>query len=134
MSTSHTPPSVLLIEPHDDLRRVLAMYFGRRGFEVLEFAGPDEALHVLEDSLQLPCAILIDAVLPGMGARGFRERQMAIAAAATIPVVVVSGLPDVHRHAHALGAVTAFRKPADLDILAAVLKACCDAGRREAPN
>jgi CheY-like chemotaxis protein len=77
--------------------------------------------------------VLLDLRTPGMSAQRFRALLMSAPGLRDLPVIVVSGAPEIHRVAAALGSNAAFAKPVDVDRLVetvAVLPGPLSPGRR----
>lgn len=124
MSFAASTPVVYVIEPYEDLREAVATLLVSSGFVVRSFADPSEAIPALCGPERMPSVIILEAVLPGIGAWGFRRLQRLITRAADIPLVMTSGLDDVEQHATACGAFAYFKKPVDPSELRAIVEQC----------
>lgn len=62
--------------------------------------------------------------MPGMNGWEFRRRQL-LSSMARIPVVVVSGLPDLAAAIRGMSARAALRKPFELELLLGAVDAHC---------
>jgi CheY-like chemotaxis protein len=115
---------LLLVEDDALTREVFADVLERAGYSV-ETAGDGRAAL---DSLRggaLPSCILLDLHMPRMDGRQFRARQLQDPALAHIPVIVVSGDPNVPSEAASLGAAAFLHKPVDPDDLLVVVRQKC---------
>lgn len=124
MPFAASTPVVYLIEPYEDLREALSTFLATYGFVVRSFADPCEAIPALSGPERMPCIIFLEAVLPGIGARGFRTLQQSIAGAAAIPVVLISGVVDLDVHARACRALAYLKKPVEALELVAIAQQC----------
>jgi len=100
------PPTVLLVEDDDSLRRGLARSLGQAGFNVLQAGSGEEALRLAEDfTSELP-AVVMDIKLPD--AWGASLAQTIRSSHPELSVVYItgeagddpvlrSGLRDAHR-------------------------------------
>ncbi len=77
----NTPPTVLLVDDEPELRALLAEYFGRNGFEVLQ--APDAATARELVAQRVPDVAVLDINMPGENglslARGLREAHPRLA-------------------------------------------------------
>jgi two-component system chemotaxis response regulator CheY len=115
---------LLLVEDDALTRAAFADVLERAGYSV-ETAG--DGLAALDRLRRgaLPSCILLDLCMPRMDGRQFRARQLQDPALAHIPVLVVSGEPDVPSEAAFLGAIGFLQKPVDPDdLLLAVRQKC----------
>ena len=83
----------------------------------------EEALNALQADPSR-CLILLDLQMPGMNGWEFRRRQL-LSSTAGIPVVVVSGLPDLAAAIRGMSARAALRKPLELELLLGAVDAHC---------
>jgi two-component system chemotaxis response regulator CheY len=113
--------TVLLIEDDGDLRDAVGEVLAECGYTVLAAGDGEQGLSALrgQDGVDL---ILLDLMMPGMNGYEFRQRQLADAAVAHIPVVVFTA--GVDKPPAALGEVTYLRKPVDLDDLVRTVARC----------
>jgi CheY-like chemotaxis protein len=96
--------SVLLIEDHADLRKVLAMLLTDMGFQVTAVADGLSALQHLSMAEALPCCVLTDYRLPDINGGVITETIRSNSRMATLPVVVMSADPHVALMARIAGA------------------------------
>lgn len=106
--------TILVVEDDYDLRDVVCDVLRDLGYVVLCAGDGREALAVLQ-ARQRVDLILLDLMMPGMNGYQFRDRQLADAALAPIPVVVFTAGNE--QRCNALGNVVYLRKPVELDDL-----------------
>ena len=114
---------VLLVDDHEEARDALAMLLRNEGFAVREASDGQEALDALYDGPR-PCLVVLDLMMPGMDGWEFRRRQL-LSSIAGIPVVVVSGHPDLAVAIRGMSARTALRKPVELAMLRGAVNDHC---------
>jgi CheY-like chemotaxis protein len=88
------PHRILLVDDDVDGRDAIARFLETEGADVAVAGDGEEALNALRADPRR-CLILLDLEMPGMDGREFRRRQRLSSTMAFIPVVVVSGLPDL---------------------------------------
>ena len=124
MGLSHR---ILLVEDDDDERQAITCALETEGAEVTSVADGWEALHALRNG-RPPCVILLDLALPGMAGSEFRRRQLLWPQMARIPVVVLSGHPQLQAATRAMKARAVLAKPVQLSrLIRAVDEYCSDA-------
>jgi two-component system, chemotaxis family, chemotaxis protein CheY len=119
---------VLLVENDGICRAEIAEVLAELGYEVEQAANGAEALAALDSSPNVPDAILLDLITPVLDGWGFCRARMANPRHAGIPVVVMSGIPDIDAQARSLGAAGRLRKPFELKALIDALEATCPVG------
>ena len=127
MSTTSTrllPHRVLLVDDDADERDAIACFLELEGAEVAVAGDGEEALNALRAD-PLRCLILLDLEMPGMDGWEFRRRQRLSPMMARIPVVVVSGLPDLAAAVQDMSARAAVRKPVELELLLGAVDTHC---------
>src|SRR4051794_18799987 len=90
---SNVSARILVIDDDPDLRDVLTYALADEGYDVRNAADGRTALEILQ-SWQ-PNVILLDLMMPILDGWGFRERQLAEADIADIPVIVLSAARDL---------------------------------------
>ena len=118
-------PRVLVVENDGICRSEIAEVLSELGYEVDQAGNGAEALKLLDAQPTSPDAILLDLITPVLDGWGFCRARMANPRHAGIPVVVMSGIPDIDMQARSLGAAGRLRKPFDLQALLDVLKLTC---------
>ena len=122
-STRLLPHRVLLVDDDADERDAIASFLELEGAEVAVAGDGEEALSALQADPSR-CLILLDLQMPGMNGWEFRRRQL-LSSMAGIPVVVVSGLPDLAAAIRGMSARAALRKPVELELLLGAVDAHC---------
>lgn len=113
---------ILVVEDDRDIREFLAELLGLEGFEVLTVSNGSEAQALLEQR-PLPSLILLDLMMPQMDGWTLRELLLADEQLARIPVILLSGNPELKHHAGNLNVVAFFKKPFDMDELIVAIRA-----------
>jgi DNA-binding response OmpR family regulator len=121
------PKPVLIVEDDDSLRESLQILLEEEGARVLVARDGEEAMEVLRSSEELPALILLDLMMPRMDGWALRRRLRADRRLATIPIVIVSALPDLTLEAKRVGAIDFFGKPLDMERLHALVAQYCAA-------
>jgi len=122
--------NVLIVEDDQATRDLLSMVLVDAGFNAVAAEDGLEALHLLRTvkrrSPESPCLVLLDLTMPRFGGGAFRRAQLGDANVKAVPVVVMSGVPDLETRAIQLGAVATISKPIDCDeLLTVVRRICC---------
>lgn len=115
---------VLLVEDDADIREALAAVLEEEGFSVATAPNGREALERLRDG-QLPCAVVLDLMMPIMSGWEFRAVQLEDPVIAAIPLIVLTGLGDPMDRVRDLKANAYVKKPIDMDALVLALRAHC---------
>lgn len=123
MSTSSHPKTVLLIDDDPDVRESLAEIISDNGFKVATAPNGEEGIRLAQE--QRPSLILLDLMMPVMSGWDVRPAMKRIPELADIPVVVLSGVDDVHHQVTFLDVDGYLRKPVDVKILMEVVKGYC---------
>jgi CheY-like chemotaxis protein len=124
---------ILVIEDNVETAEAFALIFEARGFAVTLASNGADALMLLEHD-HAYCAILLDLMLPVMDGRAFRRAQRADPTLASIPVIVVSGDPQVADVARHLEAENFLRKPIDPVAVVNVVQLHCDGRAHTHPS
>ena len=103
-------PRILVVDDDESARFVLRGYLEDAGYDVDCAVNGRAALDHLREG-KPPALILLDLGMPEMDGREFLERQGQDAAIAGIPVVLLSGSPDLAESAAACKTAGYFRKP-----------------------
>jgi DNA-binding response OmpR family regulator len=117
------PHRILLVDDDGDERDAIAWFLELEGADVAVAGDGEEALRVLRAE-PARCLILLDLNMPGMNGWEFRRRQL-LSSMADIPVVVVSGLPDLAASIQGMSVRGALRKPVELQLLLGAVDAHC---------
>jgi two-component system, chemotaxis family, chemotaxis protein CheY len=125
MLTAHPPgKKVLVVEDDFLLREALSMVLAGEGYQVPTAADGQQGLVRLHDH-ERPDVILLDLMLPGMDGWEFRRRQQQDPAVASIPVIVLSAMPNVSEEATSLGAAGCLQKPVESRQIVDAVRGCC---------
>ncbi|NTX00414.1 MULTISPECIES: response regulator [Myxococcus] len=107
---------VLAVDDDPDILLAFKDVLELEGHRVLLARGGREALELLRHGAR-PSVILLDLMMPDVNGWEFRDRQLADASLAPIPVVVISGQGVSAREVAALGVEDYLRKPVDVEQL-----------------
>lgn len=107
---------ILLVDDAVDERSAIASFLEMEGADVAVAGDGVEALNALRADPKR-CLILLDLEMPGMDGREFRRRQRLSSTMAFIPVVVVSGLPDLAAATRGMATRAELKKPVELALL-----------------
>jgi CheY-like chemotaxis protein len=113
--------TILLVEDDALIQLDLSALLRDEGYAVVTANHGQEALEWLRSGPR-PDLILLDLNMPVMDGWAFREAQLADAALAEIPVVVLSGLNDPSANSQAFHSVVRLAKPIQLDRLLRVVR------------
>jgi CheY-like chemotaxis protein len=124
--TGFASPHVLLVEDDADTREVLKLILESDGMTVTPAQDGLDGLERLEqihdrDPL-MPCAIVLDYMMPRFGGAQFRARQLKNPHTADVPVILVSAVSDLEERAKPLHPFAVLQKPIDPDELTAVVR------------
>ena len=126
---------VMVVEDDRDTREVVKMILELEGFGVTEAADGFEALDRLHSlraaDPHLPCAIVLDIMMPRCSGTEFRRRQLDDPLISDVPVIVLSAIADQMR-LDDLEPYANIRKPFDPDQLVRVVRGACE-GRPPEP-
>lgn len=114
---------VMIVDDDVDIRETIADLLEARGFRVLAAGDGAAAMAELRRGAR-PCVILLDLMMPGLTGESFRALQLADAALADIPVVLLSGARAVDEVARRMG-VEALAKPLELAELVSTVGRFC---------
>jgi two-component system KDP operon response regulator KdpE len=92
-------PTILLVEDELDMRKVLAVAFQSRGYEVVEAASGAQALAALRDAL--PSVVILDLGLPDMDGV---DIVLDVRREHGIPIIVLSARGEEYQQIKALDA------------------------------
>jgi CheY-like chemotaxis protein len=116
---------VLVVENDGICRSEIAEILNELGYEVDQVGNGAEALKHLETAAVAPDAILLDLITPVLDGWGFCRARAQNPRHAGIPVVVMSGIPDIDAQARSLGAAARLKKPFELRALLDALERAC---------
>jgi CheY-like chemotaxis protein len=111
---------ILIVEDDGDSREVFAEVLRNAGFDCVGARNGREALSYLRGN-PAPELILLDMFMPRMDGWQFRREQLADAALAAVPVIVLSAARVTRQSAISFGAAGFLEKPIlPADLLSAV--------------
>jgi DNA-binding NtrC family response regulator len=119
---------IVIVDDDREFASSLADVLEHEGHEVEIFATPEAALERLLAKGHASL-VLLDLRMPGMSAQRFRALLMSAPELRDLPVIVVSGAPEIQQVATALGSNAAFAKPIDVDRLLETVARYCQARR-----
>src|SRR5262245_57168340 len=124
---SFSQPRVLVADDDEDVRALLAKGLRTAGYEVIQARDARQASELLDG--ELVDAIVTDISMPEM--TGIQLLRSIRARSADVPVVLVTGSPDIETAVQAvkLGALLYLTKPVDLEELKRVLARAVRLGR-----
>lgn len=123
-TTAFADHRILLVDDAVDERDAIARFLETEGADVAVAGDGAEALNALRADPRR-CLILLDLEMPGMDGREFRRRQRLSSTMAFIPVVVVSGLPNLAAATRGMATRAELRKPVGLALLLRAVGAHC---------
>lgn len=118
-SDSGSPQTLLIVDDDPGALQMLATYFTRQGFQIVEAKGGAEALEALEKTP--PDGVILDVMMPNVGGMKVLETIRERFQAAEMPVILLTAMgekKDVVRGLE-LGANDYVTKPVDVTELAA---------------
>lgn len=119
---------LLLVDDDDALRTALAEVLQEEQWEVATARNGQDALEQLrmriDGGAPLPCAILLDLMMPVMDGFTFRSEQTNDARLSALPVIVLTA-GTIDDRVRRLDVTACMRKPIDLDTLFATLGRLC---------
>jgi CheY-like chemotaxis protein len=120
MMASH---EVLVVDDDQDIRESLMDFLQDHGYTPVGAEHGLDALAKLGSSLQRPCLIILDLMMPVMDGRSFRAAQLRDPELSQIPVVVISAQGGASTKE--LQVRDHLPKPLNLSALLAVLRTHC---------
>ncbi len=121
-----SPPltsTILIIDDDRDTRESLAEVLADHGFSTATAANGEEGIRMALD--HRPRLVLLDLMMPVMSGWDVRPAMKRIPEVCDIPIVVLSGVDDVHHQVTYLDVDGYLRKPVDLKILVEVVRGYC---------
>jgi CheY-like chemotaxis protein len=113
--------TILVVEDDEGIRESLQLMLEYSGYKVVTAANGKQGLERLS-SIEQPCLILLDLMMPVMDGWAFAEVMKKDTALATIPIVVVTAFAD---NAQSIGASRIVKKPVDMDALLRFVSEYC---------
>lgn len=119
---------VMVVEDDRDTREVVKLILELDGIGVTEASDGLEALDRLhelrEHDPHLPCAIVLDIMMPRCSGHEFRRRQLDDPLISDVPIIVLSAVADQAR-SDDLDAFAKVPKPFDPDHLIRLVRSAC---------
>ena len=120
---------VMVVEDDRDTREVVKLILELEGIGVTEASDGFEALDRLHklraENPDLPCAVLLDLMMPRCSGTEFRKRQLQDPLISEVPVIVLSAIADQVRMED-FGPYANVSKPFDPDQLVRVVREACE--------
>jgi CheY-like chemotaxis protein len=82
-------PTILVVDDDPDTRELMSVWLDAEGYRVRTATNGKEALKVLQR--EVPCAMLVDLMMPIMDGAEFRRRVQSMPAISSVPFIV--GIP-----------------------------------------
>jgi CheY-like chemotaxis protein len=117
MKNAGTSKNILLVEDDYSIRELMTELLEGEGYTVSIAENGRDALDILERG-SLPSLIVLDMSMPIMTGREFLDVQTEDLRFQKIPVLVVSAVAD---EKNTMGATAFIRKPADLNVILAMV-------------
>ena len=105
MAHPHSRHTILIVDDSDDIREIVRDFLEGEGFEVSDARDGAAGLRALEGDL--PCALILDLMMPVMDGWQVLERLRADPRTASLPVLVITAATERHLPA----GVPVLRKP-----------------------
>jgi CheY-like chemotaxis protein len=121
------PPLVLLVEDDPEVRQMLETMLRLELYDVVSAENGLEALERMRE--RLPCAVLLDLMMPVMDGWEFRRRQLQDPALSRVPVVCITAVPNPVEVGEGLG-LQCLPKPLDSSRLLFEVQERCGPGGR----
>ncbi len=122
MVSSDDRHSVLIVEDDPDIRETLQHLLESSGYRAPAAGNGREALDIL-DSIERPCLILLDLMMPVMDGWAFLTALDQDERLAHLPIVIVSAYTDKAMSLERAEQV--LKKPVDIHALMAVVRQHC---------
>ena len=100
---------VLIVEDDPEIRAALEDLMVGEGYDVACASNGADAIAILEEEGDRPCAVLVDLVMPGVVGQEFLEFMRSDTSLSTIPVAIVSASPQLAPLGYPV-----FKKPLEL--------------------
>lgn len=117
---------VLVIEDDRSISEALSELLQSEGYTVQTAFNGQEGLDILQNSITLPCVILLDLMMPVKDGFQFRNEQLQNPKISGVPVVVMSADGHVQEKKARIGALDYIRKPVDVETYLKVVSRFCD--------
>lgn len=112
-------PTILVADDSDDMRQMLRILLGMKGYRVIEASDGEQAVQATQ--YQTPDLVLLDLGLPRLNGLNVIRRLRKELNLTEVPVVVITGYDKHFETAVAAGCDDYLLKPIDFDRLDAIL-------------
>jgi CheY-like chemotaxis protein len=112
-------PTVLIADDNEDTRQMLTALLASKGYQILEAADGDEAVHLTASNL--PGLVLLDLQLPRLNGLSVIRRLRKELHLTDVPLVVITGYDKHFDTAVAAGCDDYLVKPIDFERLDVIL-------------
>lgn len=113
--------SILVVEDDDDIRNAIVDLLESEGYHAEAAVNGKDALDKL-DTMDKPCLVLLDMMMPIMNGRQFLDVVTKDSKLAPLPVLIVSAVAD---KTNTEGSVGFLKKPIDIDVVLNVVSQYC---------
>jgi CheY-like chemotaxis protein len=124
MAAATVGKRILIIDDDFVTQEMMSTLLASSGYRVAAACNGQDAFERL-NTYEKPDLILLDLKMPVMDGSHFCQARQQDKALAAIPVVILSGLPDVEKQAARLGAAGYLQKPVDIVTLLGMLHQHC---------
>jgi PAS domain S-box-containing protein len=131
LATASAEAPVLVIDDDVELRQAIASTLESHGYAAEPLANGHEAMRYLHSDRRRPCMIVLDLKMPILDGWRFGAEVRANPSFAAIPLVLMSGAPDLQAEASSLGAAGWLSKPLRMQSLLDAVESRF--GRRRTP-
>ncbi len=107
---------ILVVEDDRDIREFLAVLLQAEGYDVVTASNGSQARDHLVSST-VPELILLDLMMPELDGWNLRKELSVNTDLRDVPIIILSGLSNLHQEAQALKVAAYFKKPFDMDDL-----------------
>ena len=121
------PHTILVVEDDHDLRETLDEFLTEAGYAAVTAESAEHAVELLK-TIPRPCLVLLDFLMPGIGANGLLEEIERLADAEHFKIVLMTGFQGARVRSETR-LVHTLMKPFEMDVLSGLLVRHC--GRSE---
>jgi two-component system chemotaxis response regulator CheY len=117
--------TVLVVEDDQQIRDAVIEILETAGYQAVGAEDGQKALEYLTASQTLPCAILLDLMMPTMDGWQFRTHQQQDRKLKEIPIVVITADGNAQAKAKKMNAEGWVKKPIEIKSLLATVSRVC---------
>jgi two-component system chemotaxis response regulator CheY len=114
---------IYIIEDDTTIRELLVELLESENYFILSAKNGQEAIDQLRSMQRLPDLLLLDLMMPIKDGIGFREDQVKDSRLKNIPTLLMSADSDIEAKKVKMGIKSHLKKPLDIEVLLAVIKA-----------